>query len=154
MSNIEWDEETRKLSELIPYNKNPRRISKKRFDDLVRDLKERGYGNRVKINVNNVVAGGHQRLKALKLCGYDVIKVLVANRLLTDEEFEREVIADNLPYGEYDKDILANKYDVPALLRYGMTIEDIVGDTKIEEPKLDIEPDPTNEKCSECGRAL
>ncbi len=153
LNQITWIEETRNLSVLRPLEKNPRRISKVRYDALVRDIKERGYSNRIKINLDNTIAGGHQRKKALKECGFDTVKVLVPSRLLTKKEFEREVIADNLPYGEYDHEILSNEWDAPELIEFGMDPEWLIGDV-VGEEKPQIDPDPSKSVCDKCGKVV
>lgn len=129
---IEWLEETRKLTELKPLEKNPRRISKQEFDRLVDKIKRLGYSNRIKINTDNSVVGGHQRIRALKQLGHQEVKVLVPTRLLTEKEYRESVITDNLSAGEHDFDILANEWDVPELIDFGMMPEWFVGD-EVEE---------------------
>ncbi len=129
---IIWSEETRAISTLRPLEKNPRRISKVEFDRLVDKIKRLGYSNRIKINLNNTIVGGHQRLKALKQLGWLEVKVLSPSRLLTEKEFRESVITDNLSAGEHDFDILSNEWDAPELVEFGMPPEWLVGH-EIEE---------------------
>ena len=61
---INWNAETKKLSELKDYDRNPRKMGGKQFDDLVRSIKEDGYHQRLLINLDGTIIGGHQRKKA------------------------------------------------------------------------------------------
>lgn len=129
-----WKEERRLLSDLKPYENNPRKISKKAFADLVESIKQDGYHNRLKVNTDNTVSCGNQRLKALKSLKYKEIEVLVPDRKLTEEEFKRIVIKDNLHAGEFDFDMLANHFEVEELLDWGMP-EEWLG---VEEPEIEV----------------
>lgn len=126
MNDIVWLSKKIKLSKLKDFHKNPRQISKSDFERLVRDIKQDGYHSRVKVDTNDVIIGGHQRKKALLQAGYkenDEIEVLYPNRPLTEEEFERLNIRDNLSFGEFDFDILANEFDQEQLIEWGMPEE-------------------------------
>lgn len=120
---IEWKSQTWKLKDLRDYDKNPRKMDKKRFEKLVESLKTDGYHQRLLINTDGTIIGGHARKKALLKAGYkesSEIEVLVPDRLLVDEDFDRVNIRDNLPYGEFDFDILANNFVAEQLLEWGM----------------------------------
>lgn len=148
---ISWNEETRKLSELKPLEKNPRRISKVEFERLLDKIKRLGYSNRIKVNLDNTVVGGHQRLKCLKQLKWNEVKVLVPSRQLTEKEFRESVITDNLSAGEHDFDILSNEWDVPELIEFGMDPEWLIGEV-FEEPSLKADPDPAKVICDKCGK--
>lgn len=133
MTEIKWTSKQIKLSELKDYEHNPRKISKKDFDKLVKSLKEDGYHGRILANLDNVIIGGHSRVKALLAAGYskdDLIEVLVPDQMLTEENFKRINIRDNLSYGDFDMDILANVFDYDDLIEWGMS-EDLL-------PTLDV----------------
>lgn len=117
---IIWKEEIRKLSELKPYPDNPRRISKIEFEKLKDRIQRLGYHNRIKVNADNMMSGGHQKYKALQQLGWHNVQVLVPSRQLTPEEFKEIVITDNTTSGEWDKDILANVFEVPQLIEWGI----------------------------------
>lgn len=120
---IVWMEHEVKLKDLIPYEKNPRRISKESFERLVRRLEEEGYHNRIRANLDNTVIGGHSRKRALKAVGFkdnDLIKVLKPDRMLTEKEFKDQNISDNGTFGEFDMDILSIEYEPPELIELGV----------------------------------
>ena len=114
-----WTETKMLLSDLRPYNKNPRRITKEQFEKLKRSIQEDGFHQRLLVTEDGRVIGGHQRIKALKELGYKEVECLVPSRELTDEEYERLNIRDNLQAGEWDFEALANFFDADKLLDWG-----------------------------------
>lgn len=116
---MQWNEQTKKLSELVPYGKNPRKISKEQLEKLKRSISEDGFHQRLLVTQDGRVIGGHQRIKALKELGYKEVECLVPSRELTDEEYDRLNIRDNLQAGECDFDALANHFDPEQLLDWG-----------------------------------
>lgn len=136
VSNLEWIEREVKLGELKPYERNPRWINEDAFSRLVKSLKEDGYHTRIKTTPSLLVVGGHQRIKALKAIGLtndSPIKILVPSRELTEEEFRRILIVDNLPFGSYDYDVLSADYTIEELVSYGMDENLLLGLNKDEK---------------------
>jgi len=120
---VGWKSELWKLKDLRDYDKNPRKMDKKRFHKLVDSLKTDGYHQRLLINKDGTIIGGHARKKALLKAGYkdtSEIEVLVPDRLLEGDDLDRINIRDNLPYGEFDFDILANNFEPDKLIGWGM----------------------------------
>lgn len=127
---LNWKSKTIQISELKEYEHNPRRIGKKEFEKLVSSIKQDGYHQRIIANQDNVIIGGHQRKKALLEAGLketDTVEVLIPDRNLTSEELDRINIRDNLSFGEYDFDILANRFDTETLVDFGMSGDLLVG---------------------------
>lgn len=127
---LNWTSKTIQISELKEYEHNPRRIGKKEFEKLVSSIKQDGYHQRIIVNQDNVIIGGHQRKKALLEAGLketDTIEVLIPDRELTQEELDRINIRDNLSFGEYDFDILANRFDTETLVDFGLPGDMLVG---------------------------
>lgn len=151
MEPLVWTEQMRKISDLKPYPDNPRRISKEQFEKLKDRIKRLGYHNRIKINLDNMMSGGHQKYKALQQLGWQELQVLVPNRMLNDREFKEVVISDNLHSGEFDFDILANHFDPAELVEWGMpeTYFDVVSDDVQVEPEAKAESLPGN-ICATC----
>jgi ParB-like chromosome segregation protein Spo0J len=153
---ILWIETIVKLKELKDYAINPRRISKADFKRLVNDIKQDGYHQRILVSYDNVIIGGHSRKKALLAAGFrehDDIHVLKPNRLLSEEEFKRLNIRDNLNFGDWDIDILANNFDEVDLKSWGMPNTMFDEDTEEVEIGLSptIVPVPKMITCPECG---
>lgn len=148
---IEWTIETIKIKDLKEYPHNPRKMTKKEFEKLVRSLKEDGYHQRIIVDTENVIIGGHQRKKALLAAGFkptDVIEVLMPNRPLLEEEFDRINIRDNLPFGMFDFDILSTRFDLEKLAEFGMDENMIIGFEG--GSKDERESSSKNEEESEC----
>lgn len=123
---ITWTTIKKRISELTDYEHNPRAIKTNAFEKLVESIKQDGYHGRIVINTDGTIIGGHQRKHALLQAGYkldDEIEVLVPSRTLSTEEFDRLNIRDNLPYGEFDWDILGNRFETDTLLDWGMPEE-------------------------------
>ena len=127
---LNWTSKTIQISELKEYEHNPRQISKDDFAKLVNSIKQDGYHQRIIVNQNNIIIGGHQRKKALLEAGLkesDTVEVLVPDRKLTQEELDRINVRDNLSFGEYDFDILADRFDAETLVDFGMSEDLLVG---------------------------
>ena len=122
MSNlaITWTEKTVALNSLVPYERNPRLITKKAFNKLKESLQTFGYHQRIIVQPDLKVIGGHQRIRALEELGVQDVTVLIPSRELSIEEFKKILIADNLPFGEFDFDILSADYTREELQDIGM----------------------------------
>ena len=143
MNKITWTNEGIHLKDLKEYDLNPRSMTKKDFDKLVKSILQDGYHQRILVDTNNVIIGGHQRTKALYAAGYtdtSIIEVLKPSRHLTDSEFKRLNIRDNLTFGDFDFELLANHFEMEELLDWGMEINTF---PNIEEK---IVPDETEKK--------
>jgi site-specific DNA-methyltransferase (adenine-specific) len=123
---ITWQATGIKLAHLKEYPNNPRKITKEMLDKLASHIKEDGYHQRIIVDNDYTIIGGHQRKKALYMAGYDdetEIEVLMPSRKLTLEEIDRLNIRDNLAFGEYDFDVLTERFDMEELLSFGMDKE-------------------------------
>ena len=82
------------------------------------------------IDENNVILGGNMRYQALKAAGIKDIPdswVKRADELTEDQK--REFIAkDNVSFGEWDFDILANEWDADLLTEWGVDLLDTTGE--------------------------
>ncbi len=127
---INWLSKSIKISELKEYEHNPRKIGNKEFEKLTSHIKEDGYHQRIIVNNDYTIIGGHQRKKALLASGYtedSMIDVLIADRLLSEKELDRINVRDNLPFGEYDFDILSSRFDLETLIDFGMPGDMLIG---------------------------
>jgi hypothetical protein len=103
------------------------------------------------VDHNNIIIGGHSRKKALLAAGYkenEEIEVLRASRPLTETEFKRLNIRDNLDFGEFDFDMLSNHFDGQELLDWGMPADWFEIET--EEPEVRTYADSPLELCGKC----
>jgi len=119
----------RKISELIPAEYNPRRLSSKQFNDLQKSFKKLGTLEPAVVNMieerKNVIISGHQRLKVAESLGmaeYPCVEVSFPI------EKEKEAnIRMNQNTGSWDMDILANCFDNTDLLDFGFSEEELCG---------------------------
>ena len=117
------------IDDLLEAVYNPREISGREFDDLRASLRkfdavEPAVVNR-RAGRENVIIGGHQRLKAARAEGWDTFPVYFVE---LDEADERELnIRLNKNGGRWDFDKLANEFDTEDLLAWGFTDSDLFG---------------------------
>lgn len=144
---IEWVEETWKLSDLKPFEQNPRKITKEQFQKLKQSIVEDGYHSRIKITGDGRMIGGHQRKAALIELGRVQVKVLRPNKPLTDRQFVSIMIRDNHSNGVFDMDMLANMFDLEDLRSFGL--HDITG--LAPEGDGELAPPKNMICCPDCG---
>jgi hypothetical protein len=123
---IVWVNATRKLSDLIPWESNPRLIKKDEAKRLVDSLDTFGQIETIAIDPTNLILDGHQREKcwgAAKQYGPDYeVDVRVASRPLTEKEHQKLIVyLHRGATGAFDFDMLANTFDVDELLEWGFT---------------------------------
>jgi ParB-like chromosome segregation protein Spo0J len=72
-----------------------------------------------------VVLGGNMRLKACKEAGLKTIPIIKAS-LLTEQQQKEFIIKDNVGYGEWDWETIANEWDAEQLTDWGLDIPDFI----------------------------
>lgn len=129
MSDITWKNDTRKLSELIPWEHNPKRMTKKQADGLKLSIEHFGVALPFLISPNNDIYDGHQRqtlMNAMKEHGGNAeVDVRVSSRLLADDERRELIIRLKQNQAGWDFDMLPNLYDKEELLEWGFEIEEL-----------------------------
>lgn len=115
------------IAAIKPNEENPRFITDAKFKKLVKSIKEFPEmleARPLVIDEDNVVLGGNMRLKALRAAG--VIDVPVKQVIGWTEQQKREfIIKDNVSYGEWDWEILANQWNNEQLEDWGMDIPEM-----------------------------
>ena len=117
---IEWI----KTKDIIPNADNPRIIKDDKFHKLVKSIKDFPEMLEIRpIVVNNemMVLGGNMRLKAIQELGIKEVPVIKAESL-TEEQQREFLIKDNVGFGEWDWDELANGWDANDLSDWGLDI--------------------------------
>ena len=118
---ITWTNERRKLSDLIPWERNPKTISKKHAKKLLEYWQRVGQFQTVAAGPDGSLYDGHQRLAVLlDALGPDLeIDVRIASRALTEQEREELVVAAHAgTTGQWNWDDLAN-WDAESLIEWG-----------------------------------
>jgi DNA modification methylase len=136
-----------KINEVKPNPKNPRLIKDEKFKKLVKSIQEfPDMLNKrpliVFTDVDNkyVVLGGNMRLKACKEVGIKEIPVIVADEW-TEEQKAEFLIKDNVGFGEWDWDGLANEWDTEKLEDWGLDLPvdlSVVEELEAEEDNYEI----------------
>lgn len=117
---LQWVEKTVALQHLTPFEANPRQITEKQFEKLKDSLLRFGQFRPLLVTHDHRLAGGHQRLEAMRSLGWIECRVSVPTRPITDEEYRELVIRDNVNNGTWDMDELANGWDLEDLRSWGM----------------------------------
>jgi len=109
--------------------------------DLISDL---SYVDNIVIDENNVILGGHGRIKALKELGYKEIKVKQVKGW-TEKQKEKYLLGSNQStiLGGFNDDLL-KEFDKDILLESGF-------DVVLELTKPEKERKKRKVKCPECG---
>jgi hypothetical protein len=109
---------------LIPHPNNPRFIRDDKFRKLVKSIKEFPEMLNLRpiiVDDNCVVLGGNMRLRACKEAGIERVPVIKAGHLTAHQQTEF-IIKDNVGFGEWDYDILANCFDENDLIDWGIDL--------------------------------
>ncbi len=133
-----WTNEKRKVNDLIPYEKNPRKLTEKQKEFLQKSLTKFNLMSIPTINTDNTIISGHQRVKILQLLGRgnEEIDVRVPNRKLTEAEMREANLLDNKTQelGEWDFDLLKD-FDVNLLKDVGFSDTELgIPDVEFDEP--------------------
>ena len=113
-----------KLKYIKPNPNNPRIIKDEKFKKLVASIKEFPEMLEIRpivVNKDMIVLGGNMRLKAIKEAGVTEVPCLIADQLTEDQQ-RQFIIKDNIGYGEWDWEMLANEWDVSDLADWGLDV--------------------------------
>jgi ParB-like chromosome segregation protein Spo0J len=123
-----------KITEVKNNPKNPRLIKDDKIKKLVKSIQEFPQMLELRpivVDENNIVLGGNMRLKACKEAGLKEVYIVKAEGL-TELQKDEFIVKDNVGFGEWDWDMLANEWDVDLLDEWGLDLPVIM-----EEPSLD-----------------
>jgi site-specific DNA-methyltransferase (adenine-specific) len=129
-----------KISDVKSNPNNPRIIKDDKFKKLVqslKDLPEMAEVRPIVVNADMVVLGGNMRLKAMKEAGWKDVPVEVVD---WDEQKQKQfIIKDNVGFGEWDWDQLANEWDAEELNDWGLDVP-LFGEQVLEaeEDEFDV----------------
>lgn len=133
-----------KLKDIKPNPNNPRVLRDDKFQKLKQSITEFPKMLSLRpmvIDENNVVLGGNMRLRALQELGFTDVEEAWVKRSsdLTEDEKKRFIIADNVAFGEWDWDTLANDWDVVDLEAWGLEIPQFDTVEELEASEDDYE---------------
>jgi len=118
--------QTAATTELRLNQDNPRVIKDEKFKKLVKSIQEFPQMLEIRpivVNDEMVVLGGNMRLKACIEAGLTEVPIIKASSL-TPEQQKEFIIKDNVGFGEWEWDVLANEWDVEKLTEWGLDIPD------------------------------
>jgi DNA modification methylase len=116
--------ETVKISAVKSNPNNPRIIKDDKFKKLVTSIKEFPQMLDIRpivVNDEMIVLGGNMRLKACIEAGLKEVAIIKASEL-TPEQQNEFIIKDNVGFGEWNWDDLANSWDTEQLTEWGLDI--------------------------------
>ena len=112
------------INEIKPNPNNPRIIKDIKFKQLVKSIQDFPQMLELRpivIDENNMVLGGNMRLKACLEAGLTDVPVIHANNL-SEEKKKEFIVKDNVGYGEWNWDDLANEWNIDELTEWGLDI--------------------------------
>ena len=130
------------INEVLTNPNNPRTIKDDKFKKLVKSIKEFPQmleKRAIVVDEAMMVLGGNMRLKACKEAGVKKVWVDVAEGW-TEEQKQEFIVKDNVGFGEWDWDTLANEWDVDQLDEWGLDVPDFPNELEAEEDDYE-EPD-------------
>ena len=117
------------INEVKSNPNNPRIIKDDKFKKLVASIKELPQMLELRpivVNEDMIVLGGNMRLKACKEAGLKEIPIIKASEL-NEEQQRAFIIKDNVGFGEWDWDALANEWDAEQLEEWGLDVPNLEG---------------------------
>lgn len=143
------------LSELKPYEKNPRN-NEKAIDKVAESIKQFGFKVPIVIDKDNVIVAGHTRFYASKQLKLEKVPCIIADDL-TDEQVKAYRLADNkvAEFSEWDFDLLEeelNALDDWDLSEFGFELT-VENEKTYENKEIDLDDitEDLNCVCPRCG---
>jgi ParB-like chromosome segregation protein Spo0J len=140
------------IKDIKPNPNNPRLVKDDKFKKLVESVK--GFPDMLNVrpivvNKDMIVLGGNMRLKAMKEAGYKEANIEIVD--WTEEQQREFIIKDNIGYGEWDWNVIANEWDTDKLEEWGMNIPSFDSTEEIEDELQIDEEIKTDNQCPKCG---
>ena len=113
-----------KIEKVLPNPSNPRIIKDDKFKKLVKSIQEFPQMLELRpivVDANMIVLGGNMRLKACVTAGLKEVPIVIADNL-TEEQQAEFIIKDNVGFGEWDWELLANQWDADSLVEWGLDV--------------------------------
>ena len=130
-----------KIGSVKGNSRNPRFIRDEKFKKLVASLvefPEMATLRPLVVDENMTVLGGNMRLKAMQELKWKEVPIVVAENL-TDAQKDEFVIKDNVGFGDWNWEQLANEWDAEELTRWGLEIPGFDVDLELEAEEDEYE---------------
>jgi len=125
MKKLSWTTGVREVKDLLPWQENPRKISKQALDKLKEKIIQNGFHSVIVIDTDNTILSGNQRKVALMELGINTVDVMIPSRKLSDAERRRIGIESNINDGEWDFEKLKS-FDLELLQFAGFDEKELV----------------------------
>ena len=112
------------IKKIVPNSSNPRAIKDTKFKQLVQSIKdfpEMLELRPIVVDENMVILGGNMRHKACIEAGLTKVHIKTAVGL-TEEQKQEFIVKDNVGFGQWEWDILANEWDSQQLEDWGLDV--------------------------------
>lgn len=152
---MKWKLALRLVNDLKELHKNPRQLTKHAERNITKSIQRFGLPEKIIINTDNTIIGGHQRTRILKKLGIKEIECWVPEEKLSDKQVEELNIRLNQNTGDWDYDILGNEFDLLELTEWGFDCDDLLHEETIVKNKiLDNDVDENKTICPHCGKEI
>tara|TARA_R100001443_G_C3327636_1_gene171604 strand:+ start:326 stop:919 length:594 start_codon:yes stop_codon:yes gene_type:complete len=135
-----------KITSIKSNERNPRFIKDIKFKKLcnsIREFPEMLELRPIIVDEENVILGGNMRFKACQEIGLKEITIRVAKGL-TEKQKREFIVKDNIGFGEWEWDILANEWNSAQLDEWGLdtwkNLDDIATEDSFSLPDGEKEP--------------
>jgi len=111
------------IKEIKPNPNNPRVLKDDKFKKLVQSLKdfpEMANVRPIVVNTEMIVLGGNMRLRAMQEAGWKKAPVQIVDWSI--EKQNEFIIKDNVGFGEWDWDAIANEWNKQELINWGLDL--------------------------------
>ena len=112
------------ISQVKTNPNNPRIIKNDKFQKLVKSIQEFPEMLKLRpivVDEDMMVLGGNMRLKASKDAGLKQVWIEIAEGL-TEAQKKEFIVKDNVGFGEWEWDMLANEWDSVHLAEWGLDV--------------------------------
>ena len=143
-----------KISKVKGNPSNPRIIKNDKFKKLVKSIQEFPEMLKLRpivVDEDMMVLGGNMRLRASKDAGLKEVWIEIAEGF-TEEQKKEFIVKDNVGFGEWEWDMLANEWDSVQLADWGLDVwqneDDAIAEEDDTYTRKIVAPtyDPKNEK--------
>jgi|TARA_R110000782_G_scaffold120665_1_gene211660 ParB-like chromosome segregation protein Spo0J len=129
-----------KINSITENPENPRIIKGDKFNKLVKSIEDFPEMLKIRpivVNDDNMILGGNMRYKASIKAGLKEVHIIRASGL-TEEQQKEFIAKDNVGFGEWDWDALANTWDLEKLDEWGLEVPSIEDFTGVEEQEIEF----------------
>ena len=136
------------IKEIKSNPNNPRVLKDDKFKKLVQSLKdfpEMANVRPIVVNTDMIVLGGNMRLRAMQEAGWKKAPVQIVDWSI--EKQNEFIIKDNVGFGEWDWDAIANEWNTEDLTEWGLdlplfdsepSLDELIGEEKNKPATMKI----------------